>query len=148
MLLSIISTIRPTKFNIILLFEGKHSNIACLSYSSKMTLILASQLYIELSTSREAFHILPDLPYISRIVINTAFCIREQQKRRSACTSATLLFAAYRDSMIHHQDNMSVCFIPPQTPLLYSKTGVYKGIHYFLIFALNIYCGYSVEPPQ
>ena len=34
-----------------------------------------------------------------------------------------------------HQDNMSVRFIPPCTPHLYSKTGVYKGIHYFLIFA-------------
>ena len=30
---------------------------------------------------------------------------------------------------------MSVRFIPPCTPLLYSKTGVYSGIHYFLIFA-------------
>ena len=27
---------------------------------------------------------------------------------------------------------MSVCFIPSYTPLLYSKTGVYRGIHYFL----------------
>ena len=35
----------------------------------------------------------------------------------------------------------------PYTPLLCSKTGVYRGIHYFLIFALNIYCGYSLEPP-
>ena len=32
--------------------------------------------------------------------------------------------------IIKHQDNMSVCFIPPYTPLLYSKTGVYRGIHY------------------
>ena len=32
---------------------------------------------------------------------------------------------------------MSVCFIPPYTPLLYSKTGVNRGIHYFLIFALK-----------
>ena len=32
---------------------------------------------------------------------------------------------------------MSVCFIPPYTPLLYRKTGVYRGIHYFLIFALK-----------
>ena len=31
-----------------------------------------------------------------------------------------------------HQDNMSVYFIPPYTPLLYSNTGVYRGIHYFL----------------
>ena len=36
-----------------------------------------------------------------------------------------------------HQENMSVCLIPPYTPLLYSKTGVYRGIHYFLIFALK-----------
>ena len=26
---------------------------------------------------------------------------------------------------------MSVCFIPPYSPLLYSKTGVYRGIHYY-----------------
>ena len=32
---------------------------------------------------------------------------------------------------------MSVCFIPPYTPLLYSKTGVYRGLHYFRIFALK-----------
>ena len=32
---------------------------------------------------------------------------------------------------------MSVCFIPPYTPLLYIKTGVYRGVHYFLIFALK-----------
>ena len=32
---------------------------------------------------------------------------------------------------------MSVCFIPPYTPLSYSKTGVYRGMHYFLIFALK-----------
>ena len=36
----------------------------------------------------------------------------------------------------------------PYTPLLFSKTGVYKGIHYFLIFALNIDCGYTLEPPH
>ena len=36
-----------------------------------------------------------------------------------------------------HQDYMSVCFISSYTPLFYSKTGVYRGIHYFLIFALK-----------
>ena len=36
-----------------------------------------------------------------------------------------------------HRDNLSVCFIPQYTPLLYSKTGVYRGIHFFLIFALK-----------
>ena len=39
-------------------------------------------------------------------------------------------------------------FDPPQTPLLYSKTGVYRGINYFLISAQNIDCGYSLEPPR
>ena len=33
--------------------------------------------------------------------------------------------------------NMSVKCTPPYTPLLYSKTGVYRGIHHFLIFALK-----------
>ena len=32
---------------------------------------------------------------------------------------------------------MSVLCTPPYTPLLYSKTGVYRGICYFLIFALK-----------
>ena len=31
-----------------------------------------------------------------------------------------------------HPDNMSVWFIPPYTTLLYSKTGVYRGIYFFL----------------
>ena len=38
-----------------------------------------------------------------------------------------------------HQENMSVYCIPPKpyTPLLYSKTGVHRGIPIFLIFALK-----------
>ena len=31
-------------------------------------------------------------------------------------------------AMEHHQENMSVKYIPPYTPLLYSKTGVCRGI--------------------
>ena len=38
---------------------------------------------------------------------------------------------------LYHQGNMSVCFIPPYTPLLYGKTGVYRGMHYCLNFALK-----------
>ena len=34
-----------------------------------------------------------------------------------------------------HQENMSVYYISPYTPLLYSKTGVCRGITIFLIFA-------------
>ena len=33
---------------------------------------------------------------------------------------------------IKPQDNTSVKCIPPYTPLLYRKTGVYRGIHFFL----------------
>ena len=51
-------------------------------------------------------------------------------------------------SMAVHHDNMSMTCRSPYTPLLYSETWVYRGIHYFLIFALNIDCGYSLEPPQ
>ena len=47
----------------------------------------------------------------------------------------TVIFTAVKIAV--HQDNMSVCFIPPYTPLLYSKTGVYMGRHYDLIFALK-----------
>ena len=38
----------------------------------------------------------------------------------------------------------------PLYPTLYSKTGVRRGIHIFLIFAPNIDCGYmySLEPPR
>ena len=36
-----------------------------------------------------------------------------------------------------HQDNMSVKCISPYIPILFSKTGVHKGIHFFLIFALK-----------
>ena len=34
-----------------------------------------------------------------------------------------------------HHENKSVKRRPPYTPLLYSETGVYRGIHFFLIFA-------------
>ena len=33
-----------------------------------------------------------------------------------------------------HEENMSVTCLPPYTPLLYCKTGVYRGIPIFLIF--------------
>ena len=36
----------------------------------------------------------------------------------------------------------------PVKPFLYSKSGVYRGIHYFSYFAENIDCGYSLEPPR
>ena len=35
----------------------------------------------------------------------------------------------------------------PYTPLLYRKSGVYRGMPIFVNFAQNIDCGYSLEPP-
>ena len=36
----------------------------------------------------------------------------------------------------------------PLHPLLYSRTGVYSGIHFFLVLFYNIDSGYLLEPPQ
>ena len=41
----------------------------------------------------------------------------------------------YFSGRLSHQENMSVKYLPPQTPLLYSKTGICRGIPIFLIFA-------------
>ena len=37
--------------------------------------------------------------------------------------------------------------IPSHTPLLYSKTGVYRYLIFLFLFQ-NIDCGYWLEPPQ
>ena len=50
--------------------------------------------------------------------------------------------------LILYHANMSVYCIPPYIPLLYSKTAVYRGIHFFLFLLLNIDFGYSLEPPH
>ena len=46
-------------------------------------------------------------------------------------------FLSFNRTHTCHHANMSVRCIPPYTPLLYSKIGVYRGILYFLIFALK-----------
>ena len=51
--------------------------------------------------------------------------------------SSTILHTNCLASMDNHHGNKSVKCIPPYTPFLYSKTGVYRGIHFFLIFALK-----------
>ena len=40
----------------------------------------------------------------------------------------------------HYRDNTQVYFIPPYTPLLYSKTGVYRGIQFFLFITKTSPC--------
>ena len=47
-----------------------------------------------------------------------------------------------------HKDNVSMKCFPPHTPLLYSKNGVYRGIHILLFLVKNIDCGYSLKPPD
>ena len=44
--------------------------------------------------------------------------------------------------------HVRVMYTPLHPTFIYSKTGVYRGIHFFLIFALNIDRGYSLEPPH
>ena len=62
---------------------------------------------------------------ICRVFIIFSYFCSEQRLRYS-------MMRCYWVSTIlrRHQDNMSVQCIPPYTPLLYSKTGVYRGIHY------------------
>ena len=48
----------------------------------------------------------------------------------------------------HTSRKHAYIILTPLTPLLYSKTGVYRSIHFFFLFLLkNIDCGYSLEPP-
>ena len=54
-----------------------------------------------------------------------------------------------KDDLQYNQDNMSVRFISPYSPLLYSEIGVYKGIQNFPSFAQKtLNCWYSLEPPH
>ena len=53
---------------------------------------------------------------------------------RARCFLMMIPYISFK-TLAFNQDNMSVLFIPTYTPLLYSKIGVYRGIHYFLIFA-------------
>ena len=64
------------------------------------------------------------------------------------CTHRTPMKHSMKHSYSPHHENMPVSFWPPWTPLLYSKTGVYRILHCFFLFLLkNIDCGYSLEPP-
>ena len=48
-----------------------------------------------------------------------------------------------------HQENMYIISIPPRTPVLYSKTGLYRGMPISLFFYIhNIGCEYSLKPPR
>ena len=51
--------------------------------------------------------------------------------------SGRLSYSRSRTNISRPQGNKPVQVTPPYTPPLYSKTGVYRGILYFLIFALK-----------
>ena len=60
------------------------------------------------------------------------------------CLYGILLICMYVHAILYinmrlnkHQDNMSVCFIPPYTHFYIVKLGFYRALHYFLIFALK-----------
>ena len=54
----------------------------------------------------------------------------------------------YMQIWTYHHEYIPTC-VYNFTPLLYSKTGVYKGIHYFFLFLLEtIDFRYSLEPPR
>ena len=52
--------------------------------------------------------------------------LRKIDKMRGFAEHLIVFFA-------RHQDNISVCFIPPYTPLLYSKTG--RGLQGYTLFS-------------
>ena len=51
------------------------------------------------------------------------------------CFEQKWKYNVFKIRIFRHQENMSVQCILPDTPLLYSKTGVCRGIPIFLIFA-------------
>ena len=78
--------------------------------------------------------------------ITTLFSSRGSRYR--TCSIAHIdpipyLFGKTISSWIH-----AYMILTPLKPLWYGKTGVNRGIHYFLIFAQNIDCVYSLEPPR
>ena len=59
------------------------------------------------------------------------------------------LLHSYTWPLIKPSRKRTYIILTPLNPHLYSKTGVYRGIyHFLLISALNIDCGYSLEPPR
>ena len=75
-------------------------------------------------------------------------------KAAGARIKSTTSDADYFKNKLHASEVYSLrkhaCIIlTPWNSLLYSKTGIYKGIHYFSYFcSKNIDCGYSLEMPR
>ena len=61
-------------------------------------------------------------------------------------SGVTFVWRCFRDVSNNHHANKPVQFRPP--PPFYSKTRVYRGIHYFPNFAQNTECKYLLERPN
>ena len=88
--------------------------------------------------------------FISRFGFKSGICllIAPVPVHCFSITLIALVIHSFAVNYVYHHNKMSVSFIPPRTPPLYSETGVYKGIHFFFFLLFNIDCGYSLEPPH
>ena len=57
-------------------------------------------------------------------------------QRTDGCTNLLWLLISHRQNILLAHSNKGSR--PPYTPLLYSKTGVYRGIHFLLVLALKL----------
>ena len=76
---------------------------------------------------------------------------RGTSRNTSRATSPTQTKSEFSCSQLHNLITKTCLYnIDPLKPhILYSKTGVYRGILYFFSFLLkSLDCGYSLEPPR
>ena len=76
----------------------------------------------------------------SNMYLGSLFCAKNKNKIKNMNKSFNFysfknLFISGRVFIMVHQENMSMQCIPPYNPLLYSKTGIWRGIPVFRIFA-------------
>ena len=80
------------------------------------------------------------------VVVTRVHCICENTQERLQSRSTAFLRQRWGTNTASRKHAHVI--LTPLNPILYSKAGVYRGIHYFSYFAKNIDCGYSLEPPR
>ena len=75
----------------------------------------------------------PSKIFFLHILMEMAYKVLSERKVQKIFKGIPWKNGIHKRSKIHHE-NIPICFWPPLTPLLYSKTGVYRGIHYFSYF--------------
>ena len=85
-----------------------------------------------------------------RIVMDMDVCTNVPSLSFDPCIklSAAVIEPFAEDGLVNTSRKQVRVTNTPYTPLLYSKTGVYRSIHFFLFLLQNIDCGYSLEPPH